>query len=118
LELAEKQNSEWLDRENDKLDAYADDLEKAFEAEAKALEAEIREAKKALRGSNMPMADKLAEKRRISTLEAKRDKTRGEFFDRRAALRAEVDAMLDQIHESLKIKPTLAPLFTVRWVVQ
>jgi len=118
LEIAEQQNAEWLDRENDKLDAYADDLEKGFEAEVKALEAEIREAKKAMRGSNMPMAEKLAEKRRISALEAKRDKMKAEFFDRRVSLRAEVDAMLDQIQESLKIKPSLAPLFTVRWEVQ
>jgi superfamily II DNA or RNA helicase len=118
LELAEQQNADWLDRENDKLDAYADDLEKAFEAELKALEAEIREAKKALRGSNMPMAEKLAEKRRISALEAKRDKMKADFFDRRATLRGEVDAMLDRIQESLKIKPSLAPLFTVRWEVQ
>jgi hypothetical protein len=118
LELAEQQNAEWLDRENDKLDAYADDLEKAFESEVKALEGEIREAKKALRGSNMAMTEKLAEKRRISSLEAKRDKMKAEYFDRRAKLRAEVDAMLDQIQESLKIKPSLAPLFTVRWEVQ
>jgi len=41
-----------------------------------------------------------------------------EFFDRRATLRADVDAMLDRIQESLKIRPSLAPLFTVRWEVQ
>ena len=82
------------------------------------LEAEIREAKKALRGSSLPMTEKLAEKRRISALEARRDKMKAEFFDRRATLRAEVDAMLDRIQESLKIKPSLAPLFTVRWEVQ
>ena len=35
-----------------------------------------------------------------------------------ATLRAEVEAMLDRIQESLKIRPTLAPLFTVRWEVQ
>ena len=63
LEMAEQQNADWLDRESEKLDAYADDLEKAFEAELKALEAEIRQAKKALRGSGMPMTEKLAEKR-------------------------------------------------------
>ena len=66
LDLAEQQNGEWLDTENDKLDAYADDLETAFAAEVKALEAEIKEAKKALRGASLAMQDKLAEKRRIS----------------------------------------------------
>lgn len=118
LDLAEQQNAEWLDRESEKLDAYAEDLEKAFEAELKASDAEIREAKKALRGSNLPMNDKLAEKRRISGLEGKRDKMKAEFFERRASLRADVEAMLDQIQESLKIKPSLIPLFMVRWEVQ
>jgi hypothetical protein len=117
LALAEQENTEWLDEESDKLDAYADDLERAFEMQVKALEAEIKEAKKALRGSALPMAEKLAEKRRIGTLEAKRDKMKAEFFDRRAEIRAEVDAMLDKIQESLKMEPTLTPLFTIRWEV-
>ena len=117
LEQAEQENGAWLDAENEKLDAYADDLERAFEMEAKALEAEIREAKKALRGASLPMTQKLAEKRRISGLEAKRDKMKIEFFDRRAQIRDEVEAMLDRIQESLKIEPTLTPLFTLRWEI-
>jgi superfamily II DNA or RNA helicase len=117
LEMAEQENAEWLDEENEKLDAYADDLERAFEMEVKGLEAEIKEAKKALRGSNLPMAEKLAEKRRIGTLETRRDKMKAEFFDRRAQIRAEVDAMLDRIQESLKMEPTMTPLFTIHWEV-
>jgi hypothetical protein len=118
LNLVERQNADWLDKENEKLDAYADDLEKAFGAETKALEAEIRDARKALRGSNLALAEKLAEKRRISSLEAKRDKLKADFFDRRAALRAEVESMLDKIQESLRIQPSLVPLFTARWEVR
>ena len=118
LDLAEQQNGEWLDTENDKLDAYADDLETAFAADVKSLEAEIKEAKKALRGASLAMQDKLAEKRRISALEAKRDKMKAEFFDRRAQIRAEVENMLDAIQENLKIAPTLTPLFTIQWEVK
>ncbi|MDP3856543.1 MAG: helicase-related protein, partial [Stagnimonas sp.] len=88
IDDAERQNAEWLDLESEKLDGYAEDLERAFETEIKAVEAEIREAKKALRGSNLPMTEKVAEKRRISTLEGKRDKFKAEFFDRRATIRA------------------------------
>lgn len=117
LEYAEHKNAEWLDTENDKLDAYADDLERAFEAEVKGLETEIKEAKKALRGSNLAMAEKLAEKRRIGTLEGKRDKMKADFFDRRAQIRAEVDAMLDRIQASLKMEPKMTHLFTIRWEV-
>ena len=114
---AEEQNASWLEEENDKLDAYSEDLERAFEAEVKALEAEIKAAKKDLRGSNLPMADKLAEKRRISGLEAKRDTMKAEFFNRRAQIRADVEEMLDRIQESLQLTPTLTPLFSIRWEV-
>lgn len=117
LDEAEHQNADWLDTESNKLDAYADDLEGSFDAEIKALESEIKAAKKELRTATLTMEAKLAEKRRISGLEARRDKMKAEFFDRRAKIRAEVEAMLDQIQESLKMKPTLTPLFVIRWEV-
>jgi superfamily II DNA/RNA helicase len=117
LELAEQENAEWLDEENEKLDAYADDLEKAFELEVKALDAEIKLSKKALRGSGLPMFEKLTEKRRIGSLEGKRDKMKADFFDRRAQIRAEVESMLDRIQESLKMEPSLTPIFTIRWEI-
>ncbi len=117
LALAEEQNNVWLEEESEKLDAYADDLERAFEADIKAMDIEIKAAKKALRGSNLAMSEKLAEKRRISAQEAKRDKMKAAFFDRKAEIRAEVEAMLDKIQEELKLSPELTPLFTVRWEV-
>ncbi|HEY1500949.1 MAG TPA: SNF2-related protein [Acidobacteriaceae bacterium] len=117
LDEAEKQNAEWLDVESENLDHYAEDLERAFETEIKTAEAEIKAAKKAMRGSTLPMAEKVAEKRRISSLEGKRDKLKAEFFDRRAKIRADVEVMLDKIQESLKLEPSLTPLFTIRWEV-
>jgi len=42
---------------------------------------------------------------------------KAEFFDRRAQTRADLEAMLDRIQESLKIEPTLTSLFTIRWEV-
>jgi len=117
LDEAEKQNAEWLEIESENLDNYAEDLERSFEIEIKAVEAETREGKKALRGSVLPMAEKVAEKRRISALEGKRDKLKREFFDRREQIRTEVEAMLDKIMESLKLEPTLTDLFTIRWEV-
>ena len=117
LDAAEQQNAEWLDVESENLDHYAEDLERAFEAEIKAAEAVIKEAKKAFRGATLPMAEKVTEKKRINELERKRDKLKAEFFDRRAKIRADVEAMLDQIQESLKLEPSLTGLFTVRWEV-
>jgi superfamily II DNA or RNA helicase len=96
LDEAERQNEEWLEAESEKLDNYADDLERAFEAEIKTIDAEIKAAQKALRGSELPMGEKLNEKRRITSLQAKRDRMKVEYFDKRAAIRAEVEATLDQ----------------------
>ena len=117
IDEAEQQNAEWLDVESENLDHYAEDLERAFEMEIKAAETAIKEAKKAMRGSTLPMADKVAEKRRITTLEAKRDKMKSEFFDRRAKIREEVESMLDKVQESLKLEPSSTELFTIRWEV-
>ena len=117
LDEAEKQNAEWLDVESENLDHYAEDLERAFETEVRTVEAEIKEAKKAMRGSALAMAEKLAEKKRINGLEAKRDKLKREFFDRRQKIREEVEAMLDNIQASLQLDPSLTPLFTIRWEV-
>lgn len=118
LDAAEQQNAEWLDVESENLDHYAEDLERAFEVEIKSIEAQIKEAKKAMRGSPLPMAEKVTEKRRITALEGKRDKLKAEFFDRRAKIRADVEAMLDRIQEDLKLEPSLNPLFTIRWEVK
>jgi hypothetical protein len=70
-----------------------------------------------MRGSTLPMAEKLAEKKRINGLEGKRDKLKREFFDRREKIRADVEAMLDKIQASLLLQPSLTTLFTVRWEV-
>ena len=117
LEEAEKQNAEWLDVESENLDNYSEDLERAFESEIRGAEIEIKEARKALRGSTLSMADKVAEKRRISALETKRDKLKSEFFDRRAKIREDLEAMLDKIQESLRLQPSETPIFTIRWEV-
>ncbi len=118
LEETQQQNSEWLDEETDKLDAYADDLEKAAEAEIKELDDEIKAARKTFRSNTaLSMADKLKEKRRIQSLEDKRDKMKLETFERRKKIREEVNKLLDDIASSLDAEPVIEPLFTIRWEV-
>ena len=112
IRQAERENAEWIDTESEKLayakylktafdseseklDAYAEYLETSFEAKMNAIEGNINSAKKTLRGSNLPMTEKLAGKRKISDMEGRRDKLKLEFFERRASIRAEVEAMLD-----------------------
>ena len=118
IEEAQQQNAEWLDAETDKLDAYADDLEKAAEVEIKEMDEEIKAARKALRTNiAMAMADKLNEKRRIQRLEGKRDEMKLKTFERRKNIRDEVNQMLDDIAQSMDTPPVLEPLFSIRWEV-
>jgi ERCC4-related helicase len=118
VELAQQQNAEWLDAETDKLDAYADDLEKAADVEIKELDTEIKAARKALRtNTSLAMADKLREKRRIQSLENKRDDMKLKTFERRKKIRDEVNQMLDDIAQSMDTAPILEPMFSIRWEV-
>lgn len=114
----QEQNAFWLDAETDKLDAYADDLEKAAEAEIKELDDEIKAARKQLRSNTvLPMEEKLKEKRRIKRLEDKRDDMKLKTFERRKNIRKEVNDMLDDIATSLEAEPVITPVLTIRWEV-
>ena len=119
---AEREYTDWLNDDSEKLEAaaYAKDLETSFdeesekldtedleaytsfEAEMNAIEAYIKAAKKTLRGSNLPMTEKLAAKLKISKMEGRRDKLKLEFFERRASIRAKFEAMVEAMLEVAK----------------
>jgi superfamily II DNA or RNA helicase len=116
LDEADKQNAEHLAKETDKLDAYADDLEKAADAEIKALEDEIKAKRKEMRGTaGTSVADKVEMQRAIKRIEAQRDDQMMAKFERKKAIRKQVEDLLDEIQSSLKLAPELTPVFTIRW---
>jgi hypothetical protein len=115
---AERESRQWLDEETEKLDAYADDLEKAADVRIKELNEEAKAAKKALRGNNsISLDEKIKEERRIKALQAEADELKLTMFQRRRAIRAEVDQKLDAMAEALKVQPTVTPFLTLRWEV-
>jgi superfamily II DNA or RNA helicase len=114
----EAENRRWLDEETEKLDAYADDIEQAAETQIKQMETEIRAAKKALRGNTaITLEDKVKEQRRIKAMDAEADELKLTTFQRRKAVRAEMDGKLDAIAQALKAMPVITPLVTIRWSV-
>lgn len=116
LDEAEQKNAEHLAKETDKLDAYADDLEKAADAEIKALEEEIKAKRKEMRTTaGLTVAQKVDMQRAIKKLEGQRDEQAFAKFERKKAIRKEVEDLLDSIQASLKSTPTLKRLFTIRW---
>ena len=113
-----RKSRQWLDEETEKLDAYADDLEKAADVRIKELNDEAKAAKKALRGNNaIPLEDKIKEERRIKALQSEADELKLTMFQRRKAIRTEVDQKLDAMAEALKAKPLVTPMLSVRWEV-
>ena len=65
--------------------------------------------------ATMTVAEKVEAQREIKKLEARRDDMMLAKFERKKAIRREVEEMLDQIAASLKVSPKLDHLFTVRW---
>lgn len=116
LDEAEQANAEFLTKETDKLDGYAEDLEKAADMEIKALEDEIKAKRKEMRSTTgLSVADKVEMQRAIKKLEGQRDDLMLSKFQRKKEIRREVEDILDSIQASLKVKPERTPIFTIRW---
>lgn len=116
LTLAGQENDRWLGEETEKLDRFADDLEVAAEEEIKRLEREVRERRKALRAaSGLTAQQKIDEQRAIKRIEAQIDDRKLETYQRRKAIRAEVEGILDQLQADLRLQPEVSPIFTIRW---
>jgi hypothetical protein len=118
LDEAEQSNAEFLSKETDKLDGYAEDLEKSADTEIKALDAEIKAKRKEMRSTvGLSVANKVEMQRAIKKLEGHRDDRAFAKFERKKAIRKEVEDILDSIQASLKFTPTLTPIFTIRWEI-
>jgi ERCC4-related helicase len=116
LDQAEQVNADHLAKETDKLDAYAEDLELAADAEIKALDDEIKLRRKEIRSTaGLSVAEKVEKQRAIKRLEGQRDDRMMAKFETKKAIRKEVEDLLDAIQASLKLEPQLAPVFTIRW---
>jgi hypothetical protein len=116
LDQAEQVNADHLAKETDKLDAYAEDLELAADAEIKALDDEIKVRRKEIRSTaGLSVAEKVEKQRAIKRLEGQRDDRMMAKFETKKAIRKEVEDLLDAIQASLKLEPQLTPVFTIRW---
>ncbi|MBD8653657.1 DEAD/DEAH box helicase [Rhizobium sp. CFBP 13726] len=117
-QAAEDENVKWLDEETIKLEAYAEDLERANDLRVKELDVEARAARKALRGNqSVALADKLIEERRIKRLEEERDELKLSTFKTLKEIRKEVNDKLDEVAAKLAITPNVTPVMTIRWEI-
>ena len=113
---ADSENRRWLEEETLKLEAYAEDLERADELRVKELDAAIRDATKALRGGpSMPSDRVLAEEKRISAMSDELADLTFSTFERLRRTQDEVDEKLNDVAKKLRVTPKITPLMTIRW---
>ncbi len=113
---AEAESDKWLEEETVKLEAYAEDMERANELRAKELDIEVKAARKSLRGNqSLPLSEKIAEERRIKRLEEERDELKLSTFKRLREIRRDVESKLDDVAAQLAMTPQVTPLMTIRW---
>ncbi len=116
LDVAKLRNAEFLEREEIKLDAYVDDLETAAKEEIRRLEDEIKVMKKEARAAES-LEDKIEKKRAIKKREGQRDDLAADMFQRKKSIRKEVDDLLEELSDNLKVRPEVTPIFTIRFSV-
>jgi superfamily II DNA or RNA helicase len=114
---AQRQSSRWFTEEEEKLERYGDDLEKSLDAEIDVIEDQMQELKRTMRQPNLDLAEKVNIKRQISGLDARRDELIAERYARKKRIRDDINKILDEIADSLKLAPEETPLFSVRWEV-
>jgi ERCC4-related helicase len=112
-----RENFEWIEAEEERLDRYAADIEIELDAQVDAMEAEIKELQRQKRSADLSMEQKIELSRKIKRLEADVDDTKLSKFERRKQLRKEVSDKLDEFAEQLNQHPSIVPLMTVRWTV-
>jgi len=112
-----EENARWLDEEEARLDNYAKDVEVELDAQIATLEDEIKDLQRQRRSPELGMEDKLRLGREIKRREGAMDDLKLSKFEKRKAIRRQVGDMMDEIAESLLVRPVTSHLFTMRWSV-
>jgi len=106
-------NSEFIQQESEKLDAWADDLKVALEREIKDIDRQITEARKAAKIGTLEA--KLAGQKQVKTLEGLRSQKRRSLFESQDDIDARRDALIEGIEGKLVQRTEIEELFWVRW---
>ncbi|MBB4255298.1 SNF2-related protein [Rhizobium sp. BK008] len=117
-EAVKKQNFQWLEEEEARLDNYSKDMEVEIEAQIDELDDEVRQLRKDRRSPDISMEEKLSLGRKIKKVEDEIDDLKFSKHERRKAIRKKINEMLDEFSESLNRKPELKHLFSIRWSVE
>lgn len=117
-DTVKKQNFQWLEEEEQRLDNYARDIEVEIDAQIDELEDNAKQLRRDRRSPDISMEEKLSLGRKIKTLEGEIDDLKFSKHERRKQIRKQVNDMLDEFAAALDRKPELKPLFSIRWSVE
>jgi peptidoglycan hydrolase CwlO-like protein len=117
-DAVKKQNFQWLEEEEARLDNYSKDMEVEIEAQIDELDDQVKQIRKDRRSPDISMEEKLSLGRKIKKVEDEIDDLKFSKHERRKAIRKKITEMLDEFSESLNRKPELEHLFSIRWSVE
>ena len=113
-----RENFDWIETEEQRLDRYAADIEIELDAQIDAMEADIKDLQRQKRSPDLSMESKVDLSRKIKKLQGDADDIKLSKFERRRQVRKEVSDKLDAFAEQLNKTPKMTPLLTLRWTVQ
>lgn len=112
--IAQQRLGEFLDEEEDRLDAWRNDARVAYDQQIKDVTKEANEKNKLARATNN-LAAKLELQREAKALKRKVDELQHQLYTRLKEIDNEREQMLDAIAEKLNLTPQVEHLFTIRW---
>lgn len=111
---AQERLGEFLNEEEERLDAWRDDAKVLFDQQIKALSKEANEKKKLARAT-AALESKLALQREAKQIQRQVDDLQHQLYTRLREIDEERERMLDEIADQLNLTPALSTLFTIRW---
>jgi ERCC4-related helicase len=109
-----QRNSQFVELETEKLEAWSDDLKLGLERELKELDRQIREAKRAMKA--LPtLEEKLAGQKTIKALESQRNQRRRTLFEAQDEVDQKRESLIAAIEAKLQQGITARELMTIRW---
>ena len=111
---AQERLGEFLNEEEDRLDAWRNDARVAYDQQIKELTKQANEKNKLARAT-ANLAAKLELQHEAKALKRQVDELQHQLYTRLREIDNERDAMLDAIAEQLNLTPQVDHLFTIRW---
>ncbi|MGR5118481.1 SNF2-related protein [Vibrio astriarenae] len=112
----EEELDEYLERESEKLERWANDKRDSLFESVESLDEEIRQLKKEAR-QLASTREKIEAKKTLRKLERKRDDALSEYHNSKKLIEEEEDRLLDEVSDKLELTCEVRQLFTATWTL-